>query len=152
MVGIQTWTYIALFLCQYYNNDIYFTCIVRLVGGRNEREGRLEIYHLGEWGTVCDDWWDANDAAVVCRQLGYSGGAYITGAFYGSGSGSIWLDDVSCVGSEAALSDCDANVWGDNNCGHHEDAGVECGIYICPILISIYETLSFISIHYRYVH
>ena len=40
------------------------------MGGANLTEGRVEICLSDEWGTVCDQMWNATDAGVVCRQLG----------------------------------------------------------------------------------
>ena len=45
---------------------------VRLTGGPNEFEGRVEICVGGNWGQVCAMQWTSGDAEVVCRQLGHS--------------------------------------------------------------------------------
>ena len=105
----------------------YGSASVRLVNG-GASYGRVEVYYNGTWGTVCDDYWNVNDASVVCRQLGFSAGALSAphGAAYGPGLDPIWLDDVNCVGTEASLLDCPHREWGQHNCGHREDASVVC--------------------------
>ena len=78
---------------------------------------------------MCDDIWDTPDAIVVCRQLGFS--ATSAQALVGldnvpDGTGSIWLDEVNCAGTEARLIDCPADPLGIHDCRHSEDAGVDC--------------------------
>ncbi|XP_062376583.1 galectin-3-binding protein A-like [Sardina pilchardus] len=101
----------------------------RLVGGKSPSEGRVEVFHAGSWGTVCDDDWGIEEAQVVCRQLGLRGAISAeTGAKFGQGSGRIWLDDLRCKGSESYLSSCGFQSWGVTDCSHSKDAGVVCDV------------------------
>ena len=45
---------------------------IRIVGGTSTLEGRVELCNNGVWGTVCDDLFGAQEAQVICRQLGFS--------------------------------------------------------------------------------
>ena len=102
---------------------------IRLVNSdsSNKLSGRVELYHLGSWGTICDDDWDTNDAQVVCRQLGFPPASRAIGsASFGEGSGYILLDDVDCDGGEAFIENCISRGFQQHNCGHSEDASVEC--------------------------
>uniref|UniRef100_A0A8D2IWS0 Neurotrypsin n=1 Tax=Varanus komodoensis TaxID=61221 RepID=A0A8D2IWS0_VARKO len=100
---------------------------LRLVGGEQSFEGRVEVYHDGRWGTICDDQWDDRDAEVVCRQLGLSGTAKAASwAHFGQGAGPVLLDEVQCSGNELSLDQCEKNGWGEHNCDHTEDAGSVC--------------------------
>ena len=89
--------------------------------------GRIEVFYNRQWGTICDDNWDINDAKVVCRQLGYSGALNaLQGGRVPPGSGPILLDGVSCTGTEQNLTSCSHRGWGNHDCSHSEDAGVHC--------------------------
>ncbi|KAG9278919.1 antigen WC1.1-like [Astyanax mexicanus] len=103
---------------------------VRLAGGSYRCDGRVELWREGQWGTVCDDGWDKQDADVVCAQLGCgsSTSVLVQGRPYGQGTGPILRDELNCTGEESSLWECPA-VMGDHDCGHKEDAGVVCSEY-----------------------
>ena len=55
---------------------------VRLVNGSAPSEGLVEICYNGRWGAICEDYWKRQDAAVVCRQMGFPGDSEINLFFH----------------------------------------------------------------------
>ena len=116
------------------------TGALRLVGGvlTDEQgrlcEGRLEIYYNGAWGTICDDYWNKNNADVACRALGFAASVEdynrFRTAYFGPGSAdqAIVLDDLLCTGNESGLLECRSGhpQPGISNCRHSEDVSLRC--------------------------
>ena len=108
------------------NNCTHFS-ETRLVDGNSYLEGRVEVFHNGSWGTVCDGSWDINDANVVCRSLGFGDVLNATyGSYYGQGTVPVLLDDVQCTGDESDIYSCQHSGFGNINCNRRNVAGVTC--------------------------
>ncbi|DAA28861.1 TPA: antigen WC1.1 precursor, partial [Bos taurus] len=107
---------------------------LRLKDGVHRCEGRVEVKHQGEWGTVDGYRWTLKDASVVCRQLGCGAAiGFPGGAYFGPGLGPIWLLYTSCEGTESTVSDCEhSNIKDYRNDGynHGRDAGVVCSGFV----------------------
>ena len=56
-----------------------------------------------------------------------------------AGSGPIWLDDVSCLGTEIDIASCPHSGWGIHNCDHSEDVSISCGPITEPNITGIIE-------------
>ena len=110
-----------------------------LDGPGDGNEGRLQIFHKGRWGTVCDDTLDNRDNIAVefaCRLMGYETGELVSneGRPQAPSGMKIWLDDVRCYEGSThwtgepptKLSHCYHAGWGLNNCSHAEDAWLRC--------------------------
>uniref|UniRef100_A0A4W4DYR4 SRCR domain-containing protein n=1 Tax=Electrophorus electricus TaxID=8005 RepID=A0A4W4DYR4_ELEEL len=114
-----------------HDNDVGLICSdsVRLVDGGSRCAGRVEVLHRGQWGTVCDAGWDMRDAAVVCRELDCGEAVdAVHNAHFGPGSGPIWMDNVTCSGSESTLKNCRSAGWGKHNCNQTNNVGIICSV------------------------
>ena len=104
------------------------------------------------WGIICAPFlwdvkkrWDVTENNVACRQLGFPGGAdknFFSGGVSHNGR-QIWLRNVKCKGTEADLSLCSHDEWGEHPSkeGWPAEAGVFCqkGEAIVEITITIVE-------------
>ena len=110
-------------------HEYYISLDMRLVNGTSPGQGRVEVYHAGEWGTVCDDQWSLENINVVCQALGYPVASEVNlplQTSFGHGMGNIILDDVTCLGNETDLFECQHERYFETNCGHSEDISVTC--------------------------
>jgi len=118
--------------CQH-REDVAVSCSrldVRLNGGRDPREGRLEVLHNGVWGTACIYYgYQAAEATarVVCSILGFGDVGRPIRDNYGLGPGQTWLNAVRCNGRETNINECTYNGWGVSGClSSYEYQAVSC--------------------------
>ncbi|XP_030831005.1 egg peptide speract receptor-like [Strongylocentrotus purpuratus] len=101
---------------------------IRLIHGRTENEGSVEIYHATRWGGVCDWWWHMENANVTCKQLGFPGARqFYRRAYFGAHVTTFWVYKMNCLGNETRLEDCYHRPYGRPwLCNAQWAAGVEC--------------------------
>ncbi|XP_032919167.1 antigen WC1.1-like [Catharus ustulatus] len=98
---------------------------VRLVGSSGRCAGRVEVYSGGSWSSVCQEGWDLQDAAVVCRELGCGRALEApSSARFGGGTGPLWPYMAECSGSEESLWECGRSE--ERECGRGVGAGAVC--------------------------
>ncbi|ELT99164.1 hypothetical protein CAPTEDRAFT_142796 [Capitella teleta] len=80
---------------------------IRLRGGRNEDEGRVEVRVQGHWGAICGDHWTLLEATVVCKQVGkgHARSAVMSSVFGGEHLAKV-LSGIDCMGEEDSLDEC----------------------------------------------
>ena len=135
--------------CPSYHHDASVTCglqpecnhsDIRLVGGSNDNEGRVEVCVNRLWTTVCGFHWEVPIAVVVCNQLGIDGSKIklcifisnisagsVAVHYFGAGAGFISMENVRCTGNEEFLVNCTYTPLPDE-CYHDDDIGVICGL------------------------
>ena len=127
---------------------------IQLVGGRDSREGVVRVCVGSAWSSVCWEGWGDVDAAVVCRQLNFTGGrgrpflsacgsegrwqpffiivCFLSGPLSIRGSLFGWMSDsavvgrVQCRGNETNLLDCPHSRQFVSLCSLGSVAGVIC--------------------------
>ena len=123
--------------------SVFFPEHIKLVGGKNEREGNIMVGGK----PVCDDGFKKYGKAaaqVVCRfiliwhktiihifltifsprELGYDGGQYTKESHFGKVSDDFMMDEVQCKGNEEKLLDCP--YWSKHDCNKSDGLGVIC--------------------------
>ncbi|XP_071510747.1 scavenger receptor cysteine-rich domain superfamily protein-like [Diadema antillarum] len=111
---------------------------IRLVGGIYAGEGRVEVYRGGQWGRVCPNEWDLQDATVACRQLGYPQGA-LSAEKVPKGDGPVLLDGLLCDGSESSLFDCPLTAANDLSCTTNPELSAR---VVCDVPAALINLLS----------
>ena len=101
---------------------------VRFLGNRTSL-GRVEIFHSGKWNGLCMRETDPSVVTVICRSLGYSAGLVLglnRRESFGSGFSEVWVEKITCSGSESSVKDCQRIQWMKEACHSSQQLAVGC--------------------------
>ena len=103
-----------------------------MVGG-NDNSGRLEVYHEGQWGSVCSHKFHYPEANVACRMMGYSSAVQVftntESEYDDTVDNKIVLSQLTCDGTESHLSDCDYSHSAARGCQGGKAVYLECSYW-----------------------
>ncbi|XP_033106265.1 neurogenic locus notch homolog protein 2-like [Anneissia japonica] len=111
-------------ICQFHEKDYS----VRLVGGKSDNEGRVEVYYRNKWGPIADSAWTLEDASTVCHHLGFhSAIEAFSHSEYGNSNDPAQICEMVCSGNEHVIHDCVLDQpAADVGCQHKAHVGVIC--------------------------
>ena len=125
--------------------------------GSTSRKGYVEdLNNNGKWRGVCDDFFDIEDADVICKMLNFDKALRALKGFqhtYGKNpsKNKFILDDLQCNGNENSIFDCPHVDEDEHDCSDNEIAAVECTSKLLNFLISssfcVLELLGNASLH-----
>uniref|UniRef100_A0A8C0G7C9 SRCR domain-containing protein n=1 Tax=Chelonoidis abingdonii TaxID=106734 RepID=A0A8C0G7C9_CHEAB len=99
----------------------------RLANGSTRCSGRVELFHGGTWGTLCDSQWDLQAAHTLCQQLNCGFAMLMpAGQLFGTGNGPVWNGTFGCERNESRLRDCPVTALGTTECPPGSEASVVC--------------------------
>ncbi|XP_047509687.1 protein bark beetle isoform X2 [Pieris napi] len=106
---------------------------IRLLGGKTQFEGRLQVRVDGKWGTVCNYKWNIINAALVCNQLGLALNPedwfLEPNEIPNAGlTEDVVLSNVECTEFDNDITKCKAETIDsfENSCTHENDVGIRC--------------------------
>ncbi|XP_049330406.1 deleted in malignant brain tumors 1 protein-like isoform X4 [Astyanax mexicanus] len=139
-----------------HDDDVGLVCAdsVRLADGGSRCAGRAEVFHRGQWGTICGAGANFIAGFVMCKELG-CGEPFRTDAAV-PGSAPIWMSHVKCTGSESTLKHCGSLGWGEHSCNHNMDIELTCsdhrtsrladGPHVCSGRVEVFHGASWFTV------
>ncbi|GAV05681.1 hypothetical protein RvY_15774 [Ramazzottius varieornatus] len=126
----------------YLENDKRRHMQIRLAGGRDQKEGRVEVKFGShdEWGVICGNGWSLKESDVICRQLGLGQASRaIQNVIFPGPTRAISLSGVTCTGQESHLMECFHKQVGVAEChGQRESiAGVMCNTQLPDLVVDM---------------
>ncbi|EDV28344.1 uncharacterized protein TRIADDRAFT_53907 [Trichoplax adhaerens] len=117
------------------------------IGDNNVRQGTVQIYQNGTWGSICDETtFNIQAASVICRQLNFPyATAYYKSSYFGPVPGKIIYGGVTCkTGNEDSITKCNLNRHIPGQCDYNDLIGIDCSGNACessPCISGVCERL-----------